>query len=72
MDIDGLKAKIKSGSVAGAYLFYGDEAYMKVWGDSKTKTMAFGVLTYKVNSESLYGWFRLISIVAMAAAAVSL
>lgn len=29
MDIDGLKAKIKSGSVAGAYLFYGDEAYMK-------------------------------------------
>ena len=48
----------------------GDEAYMKVWGDSKTKTMAFGVLTYKVNSESLYGWFRLISIVAMAAAAV--
>lgn len=48
----------------------GDEAYMKVWGDSKTKTMAFGVLTYRVKSESLYGWFRLISIVAMAAALV--
>ena len=48
----------------------GDEAYMKVWGDSKTNTMAFGVLTYRVNSDSLYGWFRLISIVALAAAAV--
>ena len=48
----------------------GDEAYMKVWGDSKTGTMAFGVLTYRVNSDSLYGWFRLISIVALAAAAV--
>lgn len=29
MDIDGLKAKIKSGQTGGAYLFYGDEAYMK-------------------------------------------
>ncbi len=29
MDIDALKARIKSGDFAGAYLFYGNEAYMK-------------------------------------------
>lgn len=29
MDIDGLKAKLKSGAMGGAYLFYGDEEYMK-------------------------------------------
>ena len=29
MDIDGLKAKLKKNEYAGAYLFYGDEAYMK-------------------------------------------
>ena len=48
----------------------GDEAYMKVWGDSKTKTMAFGVLTYVVNSSSLYGWFGLICKVMIAAAVI--
>lgn len=48
----------------------GDDAYMRVWGDSSTGTMAFGVLTYRVNADSLYGWFRLLSLVAMAAAVI--
>ncbi len=48
----------------------GSDAYMRVWGDSSTGTMAFGVLTYRVNSDSLYGWFRLICIVAFLAAVV--
>ena len=46
----------------------GDEAYMKVWGDSASGTMAFGVLTYVVDNASLYGWFGLICKVAVAAA----
>ena len=29
MSIDALKKKIKSGSLGGAYLFYGDEEYLK-------------------------------------------
>ena len=48
----------------------GEDAYMKVWGDSATGTMAFGVLTYVVNNASLYGWFGLICKVAIAAAVI--
>jgi len=46
-----------------------EESYLKIWGDYSTGTIAFGVLKYIVNTESLYGWFGLLRTVCLVAAA---
>ena len=45
-----------------------DENYVKIWGDINTGNIAFGILEYIVNTESLYGWFGLLRKIAFAAA----
>ena len=42
-----------------------DESYLKIWGDYQSKTIAFGILEYIVNADSLYGWFGLLRKVAL-------
>ena len=46
-----------------------EESYLKIWGDYSTGTIAFGVLKYIVNTDSLYGWFGMLRTVALAGAA---
>ena len=45
-----------------------EESYLKIWGDSSTGNIAFGILEYIVNAENLYGWFGLLRKVALIAA----
>lgn len=45
-----------------------EESYLKIWGDSATGNIAFGILEYIVNAENLYGWFDLLRKVALVAA----
>ena len=45
-----------------------EESYLKIWGDYSTKTIAFGVLKYIVNTDALYGWFGMLRTVALAGA----
>ena len=45
-----------------------EESYLKIWGDYSTGTIAFGVLKYIVNTESLYGWFGMLRTVSLVAA----
>ena len=42
-----------------------EESYLKIWGDSATGNIAFGILEYIVNAENLYGWFGLLQKVAL-------
>jgi len=46
-----------------------EESYLKIWGDINTGSIAFGILEYIVNAQSLYGWFGLLRRVALIAAA---
>lgn len=46
------------------------QSYLKIWGDSSTQNIAFGILNYIVGSENVFSWHKLLRNVAVLAAVI--
>ena len=48
--------------------FENPNAYMRLWADTQSGTIAFGLINYVADAGVVYGWFRLLWIITLAVA----
>lgn len=50
--------------------FENPSAYMRIWSDAESGSIAFGVISYVADAAALYGWFNILWALAVAVAVV--